>query len=77
MTITWNYDSQGRIIEVDIDGSKYQYSFQGVSSLVQSLTRANASVATYQYDALSRLTQISNEKSDGSVVNRFDYTYAE
>ncbi len=74
-TVSWSYDNQGRIIQVSAGGRNYQYAYQGVSSRVKSLTRPNSSITKYQYDSLSRLTQLSNEKGNGTVINRFDYSY--
>jgi RHS repeat-associated protein len=74
-TVNWGYDRQGRLKTVTVGGDSYQYAYDGVNPLVKTLTRPNGSITRYQYDNLARLTQLSNEKSDGTIINRFDYTY--
>jgi YD repeat-containing protein len=53
----------------------YTYGDTGVNPLVQSLTRPNGSVTSYQYDLLNRLTEISNTTSTNEVLNQHVFTY--
>ncbi|MGA2735303.1 MAG: RHS repeat domain-containing protein [Syntrophobacteraceae bacterium] len=41
---------------------------------MQSLTRPNGSVTTYQYDIVNRLTQMTTTVS-GSTITQYAYTY--
>jgi RHS repeat-associated protein len=46
-----------------------------VNPLVQSLTRPNGSVTTYQYNGLNQLTEIVNKTSTDDMLNQHVFTY--
>ena len=73
--VGYSYDPWNRLTTVNVVGSVYNYTYSGVNPLVQSLRRPNGSYTTYDYDGLDRLTEISNKKSTGEIINQFDYTY--
>lgn len=74
-TTTFDFDALNRLWRVhhpDNGGvSTYAYDLVGNR---QSLTLPNATVATYQYDALNRLTVLTNSRSDNSIISRYAYT---
>jgi RHS repeat-associated protein len=43
--------------------------------LIQSLTRPDQSVTGYSYDALKRLTQIANKKSNQEIISQYNYSF--
>jgi YD repeat-containing protein len=42
---------------------------------LQRLTRPNASRSDYQYDSLSRLTEIAHRTGAGQLISSYGYTY--
>lgn len=75
--LTYRYDAFHRLTEIQVGAAEnaYTYSYTGVNSLVQQVTRPNGSATTYQYNALKQLTEILNSASSGEVLSRHTYTY--
>jgi len=74
--VSYTYDNQHRLAEVSVGGQVYTYGYAGASPLVQSLTRPDGSVTTYEYDLLNRLAQMTTRVGE-TVVNSYAYTYNE
>lgn len=73
--VAYGYDGLGRLASVTHGTRASTLTYQGNSNLIDRLTRPNGSYTTYTNDALQRLTALGNYKSDGSVINRFEYSY--
>jgi len=75
-SVSYNYDTLNRLTGVNVGGQNYTYTYAGASPLVQSLTRPDGSVTTYEYDILNRLTLMTARVGE-TVVNSYAYTYNE
>ncbi|MDD2903825.1 MAG: cysteine peptidase family C39 domain-containing protein, partial [Syntrophales bacterium] len=73
-SITYTYDNFNRLTEVNAAGQVYTYGYTGASPLVQSLTRPDGSVTSYEYDTLNRLAQMTTRVGE-TVINSYAYTY--
>ena len=67
------YDALGRLEELSSPAGDWTYSYAGNSELLSQITNPNNTKSIYSYDALERLTQVSNQKS--SSVNLSTFTY--
>jgi RHS repeat-associated protein len=74
--VSYSYDNLNRLTNINVGGQVYTYSYTGASPLVQSLTRPDGSVTTYEYDILNRLAQMTTRVGE-TVVNSYAYTYNE
>jgi RHS repeat-associated protein len=75
-TLTYMYDSLGRITHINYGSEIFTYNYTGVNPLLQSLTRPNSVITEYHYDdPLSRLTEITNKTSEQLIINRYLFTY--
>ncbi|MFO0753329.1 MAG: cysteine peptidase family C39 domain-containing protein [Thermodesulfovibrionales bacterium] len=75
-TVSYAYDTIGRLQTVTVGTSTHTYGYTDVNPLIQSLTRPNGSVTQYLYDdPLKRLTDVINKTSTGQVINSYRYTY--
>ncbi len=74
-TTGYEFDALNRLSMVhhpDSGGiSTYTYDAVGNRG---SLTLPNNTIATYQYDALNRLTVLTNARGDHSIISRYAYT---
>ncbi|MBI5117255.1 RHS repeat protein, partial [Candidatus Poribacteria bacterium] len=77
--IDYDYDDFNRLTGIQVGTNVYSYGYLGANPLVQSLSRPNGSVTTYQYDTLKRLTAISNLYSTNplDIINKFEYAYGD
>jgi YD repeat-containing protein len=57
--LSYTYDNLNRLTGVNVGGRVYAYAYIGAGPLVQSLTRPDGSVTTYEYDILNRLAQMT------------------
>ena len=77
--LTYLHDRLSRLTTVRLgaaaDAPAYVYAYAGANPLVQSLTRPNGSVTTYQYDALARLREIKTTTSGGAILSRHQLSY--
>ena len=77
--LTYLHDRLSRLTTVRLgaaaDAPAYVYAYAGANPLVQSLTRPNGSVTTYQYDALARLREIKTTTSGGAILSRHHLSY--
>ena len=74
-TISHNYDNLSRLTDIQIGTNTYSNSYINANPLVQSLTRPNGSITNYSYDALNRLTELSNKNSSAGIINKYVYAY--
>ncbi len=74
-TVTYSYDDFNRLTDNQIGTDFYTYAYTGANPLVQSLTRPNGSITTYQYDTLVRLTEVLNKNSSDDIINQYTYAY--
>ena len=54
--------------------NRHTYAYTGASPLVQSLSRPDGAVTTYEYDILNRLTQMTTRVGE-TVISSYAYTY--
>jgi YD repeat-containing protein len=64
-----------RLTTVQAGTANHVYSYTGVNPLVQSLTRPNGSVTTYQYNGLNQLIEITNKTSTDEILKQHVFTY--
>ena len=70
------YDALNRLTHVQAGGVDYGYTYPDAKNpLVESLTRPNGSVTSYQYDQLNRLQALVNEDSAQNILSSYAYTY--
>ena len=72
---TRTFDSLNRLTTVSNAGGSYGYGYTGVSPRIASLSRPNTSTTSYLYDALARLTSVSNKNSTNAVISSYGYTH--
>ena len=75
--ISYAYDSLNRLTGIQIGTSVFSYTYPGATPIIQSLTRPNGSVTTFQFDNLNRLTEISNQDSISQIINQYTFEYNE
>lgn len=77
-TVTYEIDGSYRLKRV-IDGSEqptvYDYDNNDTTVYLKKKTLPNGSYTTYDYDAAKRITDVSNKKSDGSVIDSYHYDF--
>jgi RHS repeat-associated protein len=73
--ISYAYDSENRLTQVQTGGGSINYRYSGVSPQLRTLTYPNGSYTTRAYDSENRLTGLSNRKSTQEIINEFGYTY--
>lgn len=74
----YDYDSRGRIVEVDNNLGTFTSTYAGQSNRVTATDYPNGMRVEYQYFGASGdflLKQIKNLSSTPSVISQFDYTY--
>jgi len=72
--VTYIYDDLDRLQYVtDWLVNQTVYTYDAAGNLIQTLN-ANNTKATYTYDTAERLTELSNSKSDSSVLSSYSYT---
>ncbi len=74
-SVGYVYDDLNRLSQVQTAGGNYVYAYNGASPLPQKLSRPNGSYTLSQYDAVNRLTRLSNRKSSSEVISEFAYAY--
>lgn len=75
-TMSYSYDSLDRLTGIQIDGANtYTYSYSGAGPLIRKLSRPNGSFTEYDYDALTRLTKLTNKTSSNTLINQYEYAY--
>ena len=73
--VSYSYDDRNRLISIQTGVNAFAYAYSGTNPFVQSLTRPNGSVTTFQFDNLNRLTEISNKNSASQIINQYVYGY--
>jgi RHS repeat-associated protein len=73
--VSYTYDALNRLTSILIGGNAFTYIYSGASPIVQSLTRPNGSVTTFQFDNLNRVTEISNKNASSQIINQYVYGY--
>jgi uncharacterized protein RhaS with RHS repeats len=73
--IAYGYDSSlGRLSSIQQGPNTFTYGYNGISPLVQSLTRPNGSITEYQYnDSLKTLTALINKTSSAEIISSYQY----
>lgn len=75
-SITYVYDTIGRLTEIRSGDNIFTYDYEGNSPIVQALTRPNGSVTEYDYnDPLRRLTDITNRTEFETIVHKHSFAY--
>ena len=75
MSVGYGFDSLDRIASVSAPEGVYFYTYAGNGRLPAELQRPNGVKTVYQYDGLSRLTNLVHQKSTGEALLSFAYTY--
>jgi len=77
-TVTWAYDALGRVTsETNVLGT-FDYTYDGVSSRLETVTYPNDQTSTYSYYGSTndlRLQTIHHKYPNASTLSKFDYTY--
>lgn len=74
-SVPYTYDALNRLTSIQTGANAFSYAYSGANPIVQSLTRPNGSVSTFQFDNLNRLTEISNKNSSSQIINQYVYGY--
>ncbi|MBS1767175.1 MAG: hypothetical protein JST05_07225 [Acidobacteria bacterium] len=72
------FDSLGRISQVTNPLGTFQYAYVGATSRLDHVNLPNGQVTKLSYASTaedSRLTQIANQKNDGTNISTFGYSY--
>lgn len=65
----WNYDSAGNVVtKTDRSGQQLQYTYNALNKKVKERWLASGKESNFGYDALGRLTNLSNDTSNSSFV---------
>ena len=76
---SYAYDALGRLSSLNSDGTQgvgaFNYSYVGLTDMLQSLQMPNGTQTVQSYDGLQRLTQVVNQKNNGTNLNTFAYAY--
>jgi RHS repeat-associated protein len=75
-TLKYFYDNLGRLEHLE-DGTGRQiirYAYDTVGRLARE-DKGNGTGTTYGYDAASRIVQLNNYGTNGTILSRFEYTY--
>jgi RHS repeat-associated protein len=74
-TTIFEFDELNRLWKVHHpdDGGTSTYTYDAVGNR-ERLTLPNGTVATYEYDALNRLTFLTNRRADETIISRYGYT---
>ncbi|MCW5631782.1 MAG: tandem-95 repeat protein [Rubrivivax sp.] len=74
--LRYEYDTVGRLSRItDETGAQVVlYEYDAAGRLVRK-TLGNGVFTTYEYDAAGQLLHLVNQRSDGTVLSRFDYSY--
>jgi RHS repeat-associated protein len=73
--VSYGYDSENRLVQVQTSAGNIAYGYSGVSPLIQTLAYPNGTFETNAYDLVNRLALVSNRKSTQAIINQFAYTY--
>jgi RHS repeat-associated protein len=71
----YDYDALHRLTGVRVGPQAYGYTYAGAETAARRLDRPGGSHTTYAYDSLKRLTQVSNRRATGEIINEFGYLY--
>ena len=77
LTYDFDYNLDLQLVKIRADGKEYQYNYQGVSHLVNTLVLPNGIETTYGRDNLNRIQRIQHAKADGEIINQIDLTFNE
>ena len=76
---SYAYDALGRLETLNSNGTQgvgtFNYSYVGLTDMLQSLQMPNGTQTVQSYDGLQRLTQVVNQKNNGTNLNSFAYAY--
>ena len=76
---SYAYDALGRLASLTSNGTQgvgtFNYSYFGLTRMLQSLQMPNGAQVTHSYDSLHRLTEVSNLSPANSVQSRYAYSY--
>lgn len=72
-SVDYGYDGVGRLETVTSAEGEARYTYDAVGNRA-SVTHANGTATAYTYDALNRLTELQLRKSDGSLINSYNYS---
>ena len=75
ISVGYGFDALDRIVNVSAPEGVYAYTYAGNGRLPAELTRPNGVETIYQYDNLSRLTNLVHQKSADEVLLSFAYAY--
>jgi len=71
----YQYNDSSRLSKVvDQLGRETTYTYRD-NGLVDTITYPNGTKAIHSYNSRNWLTSVSNQKSDGTIIAQFDYTY--
>ncbi len=71
----YGYDGLSRLASVTSSAGTFGYSYQGNTGRVTQLLMPNGTKTLYGYTALGELASLHNQKSDGTNISRYAYSY--
>jgi len=75
-SVSYGLDALNRLTGITVGSANFTYAYPDARSpLVQSLTRPNNLVTSYQYNGLHQLTELANTDSASSLISRYAFTY--
>ncbi|RDH41396.1 RHS repeat-associated core domain-containing protein [Zooshikella ganghwensis] len=74
-TLQYQYDSQGRLTQIQEGNRTFAYQYQGASGLLTQLTHPNGLVSSYQFDNVNRPKRIEHQTRQGKSLTHYDFTY--
>ena len=76
---SYSYDSLDRLSSLISNGTQgvgtFSYNYVGLTGMLSRLDLPNGTQTVQSYDALQRLTDVVNEKTNGTDLNKFAYAY--
>ena len=73
--VNYTYDTDGRLISVTASSGTTSYTYDNNTNNLKKKTLPNGVYTDYTYDLAKRITDVSNKKSNGSVISSYHYEY--
>ena len=69
------YDALGRLSALSSPAGSWAYAYKGNTGMLSQITNPNNTKSVYSYDALERLTNVSNQTSVNANLSSFAYGF--
>lgn len=73
--VSYGYDNDNRLRSVTAPSGATSYEYDNLTNNLKKKILPNGVYTEYAYDLAKRVTDVSNKRSDGSLISGYHYTY--